>query len=206
MPNAPSPPTPTVFVVDDDAALRTSLAWLLASVGLAVESFASAEAFLAAVAPERPGCVLVDLALPGLGGGELQAALAARGIALPVIILTGYPAVASVVDAFRQGAFDYLEKPCSDQLLLDRVHAALARDADTRAARRAADDRAARLTRLSPREREILALVCQGHTSRAIAGLLALSPRTVEAHRTRCMQKLGATSLAELVRLGCPPL
>jgi len=205
MHDAPDQSAPTVFVVDDDEALRTSFAWLLASVGFAVETCESAEAFLAACTPQRPGCAIVDLALPGLDGVALQAALTARGILLPVIIVTGHAGVASVVAAFRHGAFDYLEKPCSEQVLLDRVNAAVAQDAAARAVRRAAAVRAARLARLSRREREVLALVCGGHTSREIAVLLALSPRTIEAHRSRCMQKLAADSLADLVRRGCPP-
>ncbi len=205
MHDAPDPLAPTVFVVDADVSLGAAVAWLLESIGLAVETFESGEAFLAACTPQRPGCVIVDLALPGLGGVELQAALTARGIFLPVIIVTGYAGVTSVVAAFRHGAFDYLEKPCSDQVLLDCVNAALAQDEAARALRRGAAERAARLARLSRREREVLGLVCGGHTSREIAVLLALSPRTVEAHRIRCMQKLAADSLADLVRLGCPP-
>lgn len=193
----------TVFVVDDDAGTRRSLEWVLTSVGLAVETYATAEAFLAACDPDRPGCLLVDLRLPGLSGTALQEQLAARGVTLPVIIVTGFGAVPSVVVAFNNGAFDYLEKPLSDQLLLDRVQAAIAADAAQRTARHAAADRAARLARLTPREREVLHLTCAGHTARAIGEQLGLSPRTVEAHRARCMTKLGVGSLAELVRFGC---
>lgn len=197
------PELATVFVVDDDAATRRSLAWLCESVGLRVESFASAEAFLAACDPERPGCLLLDLRLPGLSGTALQEALAARGVLLPVIIVTGFGAVPSVVAAFRRGAFDYLEKPLSQQLLLDRIQAAIRVDAAQRAARRTAAERAARLARLTARERDVLRLLCAGRTAREIGHALGLSPRTVEAHRARCMTKLGARSLAELLRLGC---
>lgn len=194
---------PTVFIVDDDPSTRRSLEWLFTSIGVRVETYPSAEAFLAACDPARPGCLLVDLRLPGLSGTALQEALAQRGVTLPVIIVTGFGAVPSVVQAFKNGAFDFLEKPISDQLLLDRVHAAFAHDAAQRVAHRATAERAARLARLTPRERDVLRLTCAGKTAREIADALGLSPRTVEAHRARCMTKLGAGSLAELLRFGC---
>jgi len=197
----PTPKDPTVFVVDDDRPMRRSLGWLLESVGLVVETFATAEEFLASWTPERPGCLVLDVRMPGLSGLELQAELVRRGVGVPTIVITGHAEVPMAVRALKSGAVDFLEKPFSDQLLLDRVHEALEIDRQARDAEERRSMAERRLADLTAREREVLELVVAGHTSREIAERLRVSPRTVEVHRARVMEKMGATSLAELVRL-----
>jgi two-component system response regulator FixJ len=195
------PSEPTVFVVDDDPAVRDSLHWLLQSVGLAVETYATGEQFLQAYDPARPGCLVLDVRMPGMSGLRLQEELAARHILLPVIILTGYAEVQTAVRALKTGAFDFIEKPYSDEVLLDHIHRAL--DAD-RQAREAATLRAeigARFASLTPREREVMQLVTAGKANKVIASELGLSPKTIEVHRAAVMDKMGADSVAELVRL-----
>jgi FixJ family two-component response regulator len=194
-------PAAVVFVVDDDEAVRASVAMLLESVALKVETFASARAFLDAWTADRPGCLVLDLRMPGLSGLELQEQLAARGSRLPIVFLTGHGDVPDAVAAMRRGAVDFLRKPFRDQDLLDRIQQALELD---RARRADAEERGrirARLERLTPREREVLERVVAGAPNKVIAGELGLSERTVEIHRSRVMAKMEATSLAELVRL-----
>jgi FixJ family two-component response regulator len=180
--------------------MRDSLRWLIESVGLPVESFESAPAFLAGYDPARPGCCVLDMRMPGMSGLDLQAEMQRRRIVTPVIILTGYAEVSMAVRALKAGAVDFLEKPFSDQVLLDRIHQALAADrtARARAAQRAAI--AARHDTLSPREREVMDLVCAGHANREIAAILGLSIKTVEVHRARVMEKMAVDSLADLIR------
>lgn len=192
---------PVVFVVDDDEAVRASVAMLLESVTLPVETFASGREFLDAWAGDRPGCLVLDLRMPGLSGLELQERLAERGSRLPIIFLTGHGDVPDAVAAMRAGAVDFLRKPFRDQDLLDRIQQALEVD---RARRTAAGERAelaARLERLTPREREVLDRVVAGQPNKQIAAELGVSDRTVEIHRARAMAKMEAASLAELVRL-----
>ncbi|HYH40269.1 MAG TPA: response regulator transcription factor [Azospirillum sp.] len=194
-------PSPTVYVVDDDEAVRTSLAWLIGSVGLAVRAFGSADAFLAAWTEERPGCLVLDVRMPGMSGLELQEALARRGSSLPVIIVTGHADVPMAVRALKAGAIDFIEKPFNDQLLLDRIQDAVKRSQAAFAgqARRARVQ--SLLARLTPRERQVAELVAAGKPNKVIAFELDLSMKTVEVHRHNAMDKLEVASVADLTRL-----
>ncbi len=203
MRHTPSPTVlkPTVFVVDDDAAVRDSLKLLLKSVGQAVETFASAQEFLDAYKDDRPGCLVLDIRMPGMSGLELQEKLNERRSILPVIFITGHGDVPMAVEAMQAGAVDFIQKPFRDQDLLDRINQAVERDTANRAdlAERNAIRR--RLGTLTPREREVMDLVVRGKANKVIAGDLNLSQRTVEIHRARVMEKMQASSLAHLVRM-----
>ncbi len=188
-----------IHVVDDDAAIRDSLRVLLESSGLAVSTYASAPLFLAAAA-ESSGCVLTDVRMPGMDGLALQRALRERGVRLPVIVMTGQGDIPIAVRAMKEGAVDFLEKPFADQDLLDAVRRALA-ESERRAAREQLCEEAQRkLAMLTAREREVLDLLVSGLSTKAIANALGASPRTIEVHRARVFEKLGARSLPELVR------
>ncbi len=193
--------TPTVYVVDDDEAVRSSLKLLLKSAGVASEAFGSAQEFLAGYEASQPGCLVLDVRMPGMSGLELQHELNVRGAALPVIFITGHGDIPMAVEAMQHGAFDFLQKPFRDSDLLDRVSRALARDAESRARIRHTDRIRERLASLSPREREVLDLVTKGKAHKMVAGDLGVSQRTVEIHRAHVMQKMEAGSLAELVRM-----
>ena len=191
----------TVFLIDDDPGVRDSLSLLLALKGIRTQLFASAESFLAALSADWCGCVLTDLRMAGMSGLELQAALRERGIEMPMVVLTAHGDVATVRTALKNGAFDYLEKPVEDEILLDVLRNALLADRERRAsviARSAADERLARLT---PRERQVLELLGNGHQNIDIAARLGISPRTVEVHKARVMEKLDSRSLADLIRI-----
>jgi len=199
-------PEPIVHIVDDEAAIRDSLAMLLRSVGLASRTWSSAQEFLSGYAPGGPACLIVDVRMPGMSGLELQEALRARADPLPVVIVTGHGDVSMAVRAMKNGAADFLEKPFNDQTLLDTVHRALAAagTAGGAAGGAAAADRtavAARLNALTPREREVMELVAEGRPNKVVATRLGLSTRTVEVHRAKVMEKMGARSLADLVRM-----
>lgn len=191
----------TVYIVDDDHAVRESTAMFLSLKGLRTQSHASAEALLDRLPPRANGCLLLDHRMPGMTGLELQQELVRRGIRLPVIIMTAHGDVASTRQALKAGALDFLEKPVDHALLLDVVGAALA-EADGRE-RRAAEqaERQARIARLTDREREVMALLAEGLSHRDIAERLNISPRTVEVHKARTMEKLDTRTLAELIRL-----
>jgi two-component system, LuxR family, response regulator FixJ len=195
----------TVFVVDDDRAVRESLALLVQSVGLEVETFAGAGEFLDAYRPDRRGCLITDIRMPGMSGLELQERLTENGYHIPVIVLTGFGDVPAAVRALKGGAVDFVEKPFNPQALLDLVQQALVRDTELReqAAREA--DLAERMALLTPREREIMALVVAGKANKVIAIDLSISERTVELHRGRIMKKMQARSVAELMRSVLPP-
>jgi FixJ family two-component response regulator len=195
------PPKPTVFVVDDDRAMRESLSWLLDSVGLRVRSYATAADFLAEHDPAQPGCLVLDVRMPGMSGLDLQAELARRGVELPTIVITGHAEVSMAVRAVKAGAIDFIEKPFSDQLLLDRVRQALEIDLEAREVRRRREAARRRLATLTAREREVLNLVVAGKANKEIASALGVSPKTVEVHRAHVMSKMCVDSLAELIRV-----
>jgi FixJ family two-component response regulator len=193
--------TPTVFIIDNDVPLRASLQFLLDSAAVASEGFDSAEAFLHAYDDERPGCIVLDVRLPGLSGVMLQQELAVCGCRLPIIATSGFADVGTAVDMLKRGAFDFFEKPFSDQLLLERVQQAIAFDARRRRSHSQRQALAARIARLTAREHEVFQEVVRGKANKVVAVEFGISERTVEVHRARVMQKLGATSLAELVRI-----
>jgi FixJ family two-component response regulator len=187
-----------VFLVEDDAAVRDSLRLLLEITGFEPHVFGTAEEFLAAQPSLAVGCLIADVRLPGLSGLELHTELKRRGVALPVIFITGHADVPMAIAALRQGALDFLEKPIDDRALLLSIRTALARDRPNPEPDR---EIAARLQRVTAREREVLELVVAGYSSRAIADRLGNSVRTVENHRARIMEKMQATSTAQLIRL-----
>lgn len=191
----------TVFVVDDDDAVRSSLRLLLKSVGLPTVTFASAAEFLDAWRADQPGCLVLDVRMPGMSGMELQAELNARGAIIPVVFISGHGDIPMAVEAIQHGAFDFLQKPFRDQELIDRVQKALATDAENRSHLAELDALRERHESLTPREQEVLKLVTQGKANKVMAGDLGVSQRTVEIHRARVMEKMGAKSLAQLVRM-----
>jgi len=193
--------TTTVFVVDDDEAIRNSLKWLIESVGLKVEVFHSADSFIRAYYPGRAGCLLLDVRMPGVSGLELQERLNQQGIRIPIIIITGHGDVPMAVRAMKGGAIDFIEKPFNDELLLDSIRAALQRDVEWRAVQAERSDIATRLAQLTPRELEVMQMVADGRSNKEIAQQLEVSAKTVEAHRAKMMEKMQAGSLAELVRM-----
>jgi two-component system, LuxR family, response regulator FixJ len=195
------PPEPIVFVVDDDRAMRESLRWLLESVGLTVRTYSTAADFLREYEPSQPGCLVLDVRMPGMSGLDLQADLVRRGAGLPTIVVTGHAEVPMAVRAVKAGAVDFIEKPFSDQLLLDRVRQALEIDRLEREVRRRREEARRRLESLTTREREVLALVAAGKANKEIAADLGLSPKTVEVHRSHVMSKMAVDSLAELIRV-----
>ena len=192
---------PTVFVIDDDKAVRDSLGLLLKSMNIACRLFESAPAFLDKYDPEWSGCIVLDIRMPGMSGMELQKELIERQCSLPVIFVTGHGDVPMAVEAMHNGAVDFIQKPFRDQELLDRINHALAIDTERRSEeeqKRALQDR---LRTLTPREREVMSCVVRGLANKVIAMDLELSQRTVEIHRARVMEKMQARSLAELVRM-----
>ncbi len=192
---------PTVYIVDDDLAVRDSLALLLNLKGLVTQVFASGEAFLAACQSDWAGCLLLDVRMQGMTGLEVQQEILRRGINLPVIMITAHGDVATTRTALKSGAFDFLEKPVDDELLLDIINNALRFDHDQRSTREILDERRLRLERLTSREREVMTLLTEGKHNREIAEALGISPRTVEVYRARMMEKLKARNLADLMRI-----
>ena len=195
-------PSPRIFIVDDDEAVRDSLRMLLRSAGLTAEVFASGEEFLDAWIPDWHGCLILDVRMPGLSGMEVQKQLIERQASLAIVFVTGHGDIPMAVEALHLGAFDFVQKPFTEEEILDRVRRALEADQERealRAARQAVEDRHASLT---PREREVMASVIRGHANKVIGFDLNLSQRTVEIHRARVMEKMQARSLADLVRMG----
>ena len=194
----------TVFVVDDDAAVRDSLSWMIESAGLKVETFPCAEEFLESYRPPRPGCLVLDMRMPGMSGIALQKQLAARDIDIAIIFITAHASVPTAVHAMRNGAVDFITKPFSEEALLDRITQCIdeARTRHARNAERAG--LAARFALLTPREQEILQDVVAGKPNKVIAAERGISQKTVEAHRAKMMQKLQARSLADLMRMVLP--
>src|SRR2546422_10077852 len=199
--SATQEPRPTVYVVDDSPALRKSLRWLIKSAGLTAETYASAREFLEAYDPTKPGCLVLDVRLHQMSGLDLQAELTSRCVPTPIIIITAYGDVPTAVRALRGGAVDYIQKPFSDQLLLDRIWQAIDRDREARRTEAIRADVSQRLARLTPREREVMDGLVAGRTSKEIAVDLCLSVRTVEAHRAQVLAKMRVDSGTKLVRL-----
>ena len=196
----PSERTPVVFVIDDDASIRDSLALMLGLAGYATRLFADAESFLAAFQPDWTGCVVADLRLPGMNGIELQAKLAALGSRMPFIIITAHGDVPAARTAFRANAVDFIEKPFEESQLQTAIAAALAIEAERVTAAEQRRDIEEKLARLTSRERHVLEQAAKGLHAKEIAEVLGISVRTVEVHKTRIMDKLNVRNIGELVR------
>jgi FixJ family two-component response regulator len=191
----------TVFVVDDDEEVRDAMKRLMNSVGLEVETFASAKEYLVQFDPARPGCLLLDVRMKGMSGLDMQEQLALEEVQPPIIIITGHGDVPMAVRAVKAGAVDFIEKPFNDQVLLDSVHRAIELDGEHRGRALQLADISARLECLTRREREILDMVVAGKRNKIIAGELGISQSTVEAHRGKVMEKMHAESLSALMRM-----
>jgi two-component system, LuxR family, response regulator FixJ len=192
---------PTIFIVDDDQAVRNSLRFLLKTVGLDSRLIDSAQEFLKIYDAAQPGCLILDVRMPGMSGLELQQQLNLNGAIIPVIFITGHGDISMAVEAMQHGAFDFLSKPFRDQDILDRIQKALAADRENRAALQEQSRMRERIETLTPREREVMTLMIMGKPNKVMAAELGLSQRTVEIHRARVMEKTYARSLAQLVRM-----
>jgi RNA polymerase sigma factor (sigma-70 family) len=190
-----------VFVVDDDDAVRRALERLIRSVGLSVETFASAQDILHRKPPAVPACVVTDVRMPGLSGLDLQTELAKAGFAMPIIFMTGHGTVPMTVRAMKAGAVDFLQKPVDEQQLLDAIHQALERAGREREQHSEHEEIQKRVDTLTAREREVFELVVSGLLNKQIAAELGASEKTIKVHRGRVMQKMEADSLADLVRM-----
>ncbi len=190
---------PTVFVVDDDPAIRKALSWLVESVGLNVETYASAPEFIEKFDPSRAGCLVLDVRMPGVSGLELQAEIAAKNKDLPVIMITGHGDVSMAVGAMKAGVYDFIEKPFNDQRLLDRIQQAIGQNSEARQREAKLAEIRQKMGNLTPREREVLRMLISGLRNREIAEELGVSQKTVEVHRANVMSKLEADRLANLV-------
>jgi two-component system, LuxR family, response regulator FixJ len=190
----------TVFIVDDDVAVRDALALLLGLKGYRTAIFSSAEDFLAAYRKDWRGCLVLDIKMSGMSGLDLQSRLASQNVEMPIVIITGHGDAASARTALKSGAIDFLEKPLDEQQLVVAVGAALERDARRRAEKVVGDETSSRLARLTPRERQVMDLAAAGRHNREIGEALGISPRTVEVYKARLMEKLQARNLSELIR------
>jgi len=195
------PKAPLVFVVDDDSSVRSSLKFLISTVGLQVETFESAETALQKVSPEAPDCLVLDVRLRGLSGLDLQGELAARNCQVPIVFITGHGDIPMTVRAMKAGAVEFLTKPFRDQDLLDAIHIALQRDHARREQEKELTGLQQRFELLTSREREVISLVAAGKLNKQIAERLGTAENTVKVHRSRAMEKLGADSLADMVRM-----
>lgn len=191
---------PTVFIIDDDAAVRDGLSLLLEAAGFAVQTFAGGKDFLAVVDPEAVGCLILDVRMPQMSGPDLQTNLRNQGVNLPIIFLTGYGDIPLAVKTIQAGAVDFLTKPVNSHQLLDCVHAALALNAKQREQNAANRELCERLESLTEREREVLTLAVDGYPNKKIAKFLGISVRTVEHHRSNILLKTSAANLLELAR------
>jgi FixJ family two-component response regulator len=192
---------PTIFVVDDDPAVLKSLGRLLRSAGLHVETCNSPQDFIARHNPALPGCLVLDVAMPGLNGLEVQQALAAIGDERPIVFLTGHGDIPTSVEAMKRGAVDFLTKPVNAEDLLRAIHSAIVKDSVRRLERDEVEEFKQRLATLTPREREVLPYVISGRLNKQIAGELGTAEKTIKVHRARVMEKMKVQSVAELVRL-----
>ncbi|MDH4072910.1 MAG: response regulator FixJ [Gammaproteobacteria bacterium] len=199
--NTSSPEKSTVYIVDDDQAIRHAMELLMRSVGLDYEIFHSGDDFLSSHTDDRAGCLVLDIRMPGLGGLELQERLNELGGSLPIIFITGHGDVPMAVEAMQKGAVDFIQKPFRDQELLDRISEALKVDQARRSEREGQTEVRNRISKLTNRERQVLDLVVTGKPNKVIAYELGVSQRTVEIHRARVMEKMQAKSLADLVRM-----
>ncbi|WBU42460.1 MULTISPECIES: response regulator transcription factor [Marinobacter] len=188
----------TVYVVDDDAGMLESTQWLLESVGLEVRAYSDGRQFLDAVEDQRPGCVILDIRMPGLGGLNVQEELQKRGLEIPIIFVSGHADVPIVVRAFKSGAFDFIEKPFNEQLLLDSVQQALQAPAEPEPPVRSDADTVALISTLTRRERDVFLPLAQGYTSKEIAEQLDVSVKTIDLYRARVMKRLGAERLPDV--------
>ena len=191
----------TVFIVDDDQAIRTSLKWLIESVGMNAETYASADEFMRNYYPGRAGCLLLDVRMPGMSGLELQEHFIDQDIRIPIIIITGHGDVPMAVRAMKAGAVDFIEKPFNDEQLLESIRNALNLDNEQRSDQAERAKIAALLDHLTSRELEVMEMVTNGKSNKEIAATLGVSAKTIEAHRARVMEKMEASSLAELVKM-----
>ncbi len=191
----------TVFVVDDDPDIRDSLSWLIGTVGLAVETFASADDFLRDFTSDGPGCLVVDIRMPGISGLDLFEILVARGEMIPVLFITAHADVPMAIRAMKSGAAEFLEKPFHRQTLLDKVQDAIKADIGRRALFADREAIRSRFRSLTDKEREVLRLIMEGRPNKAIANRLDITPRAVEMRRASLMKKLGAHSIVEMMRL-----
>ncbi len=192
---------PIVFIVDDEEAVRGSIEMLVRSLSLRAETFATAQEFLDDFDAAQPGCIVLDLRMPGMSGLELQQELAAMGATIPIIFITAHGDVPMAVSALKGGAMDFIQKPFRDQDLIDKIQAALGQDAEARTSLADRERVKARIALLTPREREVMELVVAGKANKVIAADLGLSERTVEIHRARVMAKMVADSLPRLVQM-----
>ncbi|MFQ5535411.1 MAG: response regulator transcription factor [Sphingomonadales bacterium] len=192
---------PIVYIVDDDDGVRRTLGYLFETMGLETRGFASARDFLREFSADRPGCVILDMIMDGMTGLALLKELATLADTLPVIMITGHGDVSSAVAAMRHGAIDFIEKPYRNKVMIDSVREAIAKSAQAHRLREKISREERALSKLTPREREVFDLVVQGQTNKMIGQKLGISPRTVEIHRGKVMQKTGAASVAKLVRL-----
>ena len=192
---------PVVFVVDDDPSVRSSLKFLISTVGLQVESFSSADAFLHKKPPDAPSCLVLDVRLPGLSGLDFQLELAARNIRIPIVFVTGHGDIPMSVRAMKAGAVEFLTKPFRDQDLLDAIRVALERDRARREQEKEVTELQQRFESLTPREQKVISMVVSGMLNKQIAGQLGTAENTVKVHRSRAMEKMHAQSLPDLVRM-----
>ena len=191
----------TVYVIDDDASLRRALKRLIHSIGLNAETFETARAFMDHGAPRHPGCLVLDVRMPGTSGIELQEQLIASGLEIPIIFITGHGSIPMSVKAIKAGAIDFIEKPFEDQQLIDSIHAAIAKSERLRNERAERVALQRRIDSLTPREHEVFRLVVAGLLNKQIAFELGMGEKTVKVHRGRVMRKMQADSLADLVRM-----
>lgn len=192
---------PTVFVVDDDEPVRDAIAMLLDTIDLSYETFASARDFLDTYTPDRTGCLVLDIRMPGISGLELQEHLQRMNAPVPIVFITGHGDIPMAVEAMKRGAVDFIRKPFRDQELLDRVQDALSQDDDQRAAWENLERIRGNVASLTPREHEVFERVASGQANKVVAIELGISERTVEIHRSQVMQKTRARTLADLVRM-----
>jgi two-component system, LuxR family, response regulator FixJ len=196
-----TPLVPTVYVVDDDTGVRDSVSLLLRALGLPARTYSSAAEFLESFDPRAPGCLVLDLRMPGMSGRELQKRLMEMGSRLPIIFVTAHGDVPAAVDAVKDGAVDFIQKPFPDQKLIDMIHEALELDRRLREEHREWEEVEARSSTMTPREREVMVLVAAGNLNKKVALQLGISQRTVEIHRARVMEKMRARSLPDLVQM-----